>query len=152
MGDAGSLYLGLVLGALALALFGRAEGAAGPWLVAPVAALAAPIFDTTLVTIARPLHRRSPFQGGRDHTTHRLVRLGLSTRHAVLTLYAAAILLAALGLWADTLPALGRAAVALGMVLGLGAIGAGLMRVPVYVDDKLKATGGQMGAGSEAGD
>ena len=45
--------------------------------------LAVPILDTTLVTIARLLDGRPIHQGGRDHSSHRLVRFGLSERHAV---------------------------------------------------------------------
>src|SRR5262249_10927566 len=39
-----------------------------------------------LVTIVRLLEGRPIYQGGRDHTSHRLVRFGLSERHAVLLL------------------------------------------------------------------
>jgi UDP-GlcNAc:undecaprenyl-phosphate GlcNAc-1-phosphate transferase len=48
-----------------------------------VLVLAVPILDTTLVTVARLLDGRPIHQGGRDHSSHRLVRLGLSERHAV---------------------------------------------------------------------
>ena len=37
-----------------------------------------PIFDTTLVTVSRLLSGRSAAQGGRDHSSHRLVAIGLS--------------------------------------------------------------------------
>ncbi len=47
-----------------------------------------PIFDTTLVTVVRKLSGRAASQGGRDHTSHRLVALGLSERRAVWMLYA----------------------------------------------------------------
>ena len=53
-----------------------------------------PILDTTLVTIVRLLEGRPIYQGGRDHTSHRLVRFGLSERHAVLLL---ALIATALG-------------------------------------------------------
>jgi hypothetical protein len=49
--------------------------------------LGLPIFDTTLVTISRLRRRVSVVQGGADHTSHRLVRLGLSHRRAVVALY-----------------------------------------------------------------
>ena len=42
-------------------------------LIVPAAVLAIPIFDTTLVTIVRRLNGRPVSQGGRDHTSHRLV-------------------------------------------------------------------------------
>ena len=50
-----------------------------------------PIFDTTFVTVARTLAGRPISMGGRDHTSHRLVALGLSERAAVLLLYLVAV-------------------------------------------------------------
>jgi UDP-GlcNAc:undecaprenyl-phosphate GlcNAc-1-phosphate transferase len=52
-----------------------------------------PIFDTTLVTLSRWFSGRRASQGGRDHSSHRLVAIGLSERRAVALLW----LLAALG-------------------------------------------------------
>jgi len=49
-----------------------------------------PIFDSALVTAVRLLSGRSPAQGGRDHTSHRLVAIGLSEPRAVVTLWALA--------------------------------------------------------------
>jgi UDP-GlcNAc:undecaprenyl-phosphate GlcNAc-1-phosphate transferase len=54
------------------------------------------IFDTTLVTISRLATRRSVFQGGQDHLSHRLVRLGLSVPIAVGTIYFGAIIIGVL--------------------------------------------------------
>jgi UDP-GlcNAc:undecaprenyl-phosphate GlcNAc-1-phosphate transferase len=56
----------------------------------PILVLFIPIFDTTFVTILRKLSGRAASQGGRDHTSHRLVALGLSEKRAVLLLYALA--------------------------------------------------------------
>ena len=56
--------------------------------------LAIPILDTTLVTIARLVEKRPVTQGGRDHTSHRLVYYGLSETKAVLLL---AIVASAIG-------------------------------------------------------
>jgi UDP-GlcNAc:undecaprenyl-phosphate GlcNAc-1-phosphate transferase len=50
-----------------------------------------PILDTTLVTFTRLLRGQSPAQGGRDHTSHRLIAFGLNERQAVLALYAIAL-------------------------------------------------------------
>lgn len=84
-GDAGSLFLGFVLAVLLLEL--RANG---PTRVPVVVILAIPglaLFDTSLVVISRLCHRTSPFQGGKDHTSHRLVRLGLSVPVAISLLF-----------------------------------------------------------------
>jgi UDP-GlcNAc:undecaprenyl-phosphate GlcNAc-1-phosphate transferase len=60
-------------------------------LAVPVLILFVPIFDTTFVTVLRKLWGRKASQGGRDHTSHRLVALGLTERNAVLMLYGFAI-------------------------------------------------------------
>jgi UDP-GlcNAc:undecaprenyl-phosphate GlcNAc-1-phosphate transferase len=59
-------------------------------LMLPVLLLLVPLFDTLFVSVARTVAGCSIAQGGRDHTSHRLVSLGLSERGAVLTLYAMA--------------------------------------------------------------
>src|SRR5262249_27159002 len=59
-------------------------------LLVPVLLLLLPIVDTTLVTVSRKLAGRPISTGGRDHTSHRLVALGLSERAATLTLWAMA--------------------------------------------------------------
>jgi UDP-GlcNAc:undecaprenyl-phosphate GlcNAc-1-phosphate transferase len=86
MGDAGSLYLGFVLSVLALHL--RSYASLRLTFLVPVMVLAIPIFDTALVVVARLIQRRSPFHGGRDHTSHRLVFLGLPVPAAVALIYA----------------------------------------------------------------
>ncbi|PEN14528.1 hypothetical protein CRI94_05750 [Longibacter salinarum] len=93
MGDCGSLFLGYVLAALGLIIQAQSV-TAGPVAVSlvPLAVLAVPIFDTTLVTLVRKLSGRPISQGGRDHSSHRLVFLGLSERHAVLMLYGLSLL------------------------------------------------------------
>ncbi len=86
MGDAGSLVIGYVLASVA---------ALGSWkspttptsVLIPFLVLAYPIFDTTLVTILRWKRRLPLFQGGKDHSSHRLVSLGLSELEAVLLIY-----------------------------------------------------------------
>ena len=88
MGDCGSLFLGYVIAAFAVVVQGQISGRSGLGIyLVSVAVLAVPIFDTTLVTVARTLSGRAVSQGGRDHSSHRLVVLGLSERGAVLTLY-----------------------------------------------------------------
>ena len=86
MGDCGSLFLGFLLSIVTIL---------GTWqeatnllfvLLVPLFILAIPIFDTTLVTFYRKTYGRSISQGGKDHSSHRLVFLGLSERKAVLIL------------------------------------------------------------------
>ena len=91
MGDSGSLFLGYTLAALAVVIQTETASAGFTAYFVSAAVLAVPIFDTTLVTVARTLSGRSVSQGGRDHSSHRLVFLGLSERQAVLTLYGIAL-------------------------------------------------------------
>src|SRR5215207_3322623 len=91
MGDAGSLLLGFLLAVLALKLRFPNVDPQRTWPI-PLLILAVPIFDTTVVTISR-LQRRVPISsGGRDHVSHRLVRLGMGVRQAVATIYLVAAL------------------------------------------------------------
>jgi UDP-GlcNAc:undecaprenyl-phosphate GlcNAc-1-phosphate transferase len=91
MGDCGSLFLGYFLGAAALLHPTHRSRSLVAVLAPPVLVMAIPILDTTLVTLTRKLNGRPVSQGGRDHTSHRLVALGLSERAATLTLYGFAI-------------------------------------------------------------
>jgi UDP-GlcNAc:undecaprenyl-phosphate/decaprenyl-phosphate GlcNAc-1-phosphate transferase len=86
MGDSGSLVIGFGLASLALAASWTVAGTTVATILLPLLVLAIPILDTTLVTIARLVEKRPVTQGGRDHTSHRLVYYGLSETKAVLLL------------------------------------------------------------------
>jgi UDP-GlcNAc:undecaprenyl-phosphate GlcNAc-1-phosphate transferase len=86
MGDSGSQVVGFALAALGLASSWRVAGTTVATLILPILVLAVPILDTGLVTVVRLLEGRPIYQGGRDHSSHRLVRYGLSEKHAVLLL------------------------------------------------------------------
>lgn len=88
MGDAGSLFLGFMLAALGIRL--RLDAGPPIAVFVPLVALSVPIFDTALVTVTRVLAGKSPFLGGADHVSHRLVRLGLRVPVAVGLIYGAA--------------------------------------------------------------
>lgn len=93
MGDSGSLFLGFSLSYLSIAVQYKMGSSSAVWvLFIPISLMAIPIMDTTLVTIKRILAGRRIDQGGRDHTSHRLVALGLSEKQAVLTLYGISML------------------------------------------------------------
>ncbi|HEY5295795.1 MAG TPA: NAD-binding protein [Gaiellaceae bacterium] len=94
MGDSGSQLIGFTLAALGLASSYTVATSTVATLVLPVLVLAVPILDTTLVTIVRLLEGRPVSQGGRDHSSHRLVSLGVSETGAVVLL---ALVSAALG-------------------------------------------------------
>lgn len=90
MGDSGSLFLGFTLAVLAIARKPQASNVFAV-LSVPTLIFLLPILDTTFVTFTRILRGQSPAQGGRDHTSHRLVAFGLSERQAVLVLYSLAL-------------------------------------------------------------
>ncbi|WP_259074555.1 hypothetical protein [Salinibacter ruber] len=129
MGDCGSLVLGY--GVAALAVMGQGAVTAGPGVavLASICALAVPILDTTLVTVTRMQAGRSVADGGRDHTSHRLVTLGLSESAAVGTLHGMSAVAGGVGLTALVVePTLFYAACAFGTV-ALGVLGVYLGRL-----------------------
>ncbi len=93
MGDCGSMFVGFFLASSALInINGGRSRSFLPVLAVPILVLFIPIFDTTFVTVLRKLSGRAASQGGRDHTSHRLVALGMSESHAVWMLYGFAAL------------------------------------------------------------
>lgn len=86
MGDSGSLFLGVMLATVGIKLRFPANTDFITWMV-PVIVLGLPIFDTTLVTLSRLRRGISPFTPGKDHVSHRLVRLGFSQKETVMGLY-----------------------------------------------------------------
>jgi len=86
MGDVGSLALGFFL-SLAFVASAQHVSTVFSVLFTPVLVLFLPIFDTVLVSVTRRLNGRAISAGAKDHSSHRLVLLGLSERNAVLTLY-----------------------------------------------------------------
>jgi UDP-GlcNAc:undecaprenyl-phosphate GlcNAc-1-phosphate transferase len=105
MGDAGALPLGFLLGVIGIKIKFIHFPLASTWM-APIVVLGVLIFDTSLVVFSRLRRHRPIFQGGSDHTSHRLVQLGISPPRAVLTLYVAATALGALALFLTRAPAL----------------------------------------------
>ncbi|MCO5170560.1 MAG: hypothetical protein M9894_29855 [Planctomycetes bacterium] len=132
MGDAGSLLLGFVLAGLAVRLPVEAGASPAQRLAVMAFVIGAPLFDTALVWVTRTNARRPFLLGGRDHTTHRLMALGLSPRRTLLVVYGVA---AALGGVALAVARGGAglavvASVAGGVLLVL--LGVFLGQVPVY--------------------
>jgi UDP-GlcNAc:undecaprenyl-phosphate GlcNAc-1-phosphate transferase len=142
MGDCGSLFLGFSISALALMATSGPVVHLLPALIVPGVLLAIPIFDTTLVSIARWLHGRPLSQGGRDHTTHRLVALGVPEKLVALLLYATTALLCALSLAVAGSPPIAAITLAALILLAMGLVGAFLGAVPVYQSPGGTPTGG----------
>ena len=81
MGDAGSLYLGFLLSYIGLKI--RVNQSETPQLFISAVVLGVALLDTTLVVVSRIKRGVSPFEGGKDHLSHRLMRLGVSVRRGV---------------------------------------------------------------------
>ncbi|MGA7992104.1 MAG: hypothetical protein WCC53_11765 [Thermoanaerobaculia bacterium] len=132
MGDGGSLFLGYSLGTLSILRVTARPLVSLSIIAVPLFVLAIPIFDTTLVTVLRILHGRPVSQGGRDHSSHRLVSLGLSERRAVATLYFVAASTGLVSLLLPRLPASLVVLCVLVVILGIYYFGAALGSVTVY--------------------
>jgi len=100
LGDAGSLPMGYLLSALSIT---AAESASIDAMVPPLIVLGYPVFDITFVTVVRIKERRRFYQGGKDHSSHRLAALSLSTRKTALVIYALCLTLGAIALMVDGL-------------------------------------------------
>jgi UDP-GlcNAc:undecaprenyl-phosphate GlcNAc-1-phosphate transferase len=88
MGDAGALFLGLILATLTIRMD---PGITPNWqsIAIPVILLAIPILDTTVAVVSRIYRGFSPLEGGKDHLSHRLVRIGMKPKNAAITLWIA---------------------------------------------------------------
>jgi UDP-GlcNAc:undecaprenyl-phosphate/decaprenyl-phosphate GlcNAc-1-phosphate transferase len=93
MGDAGALFLGVLLATLTIRLNPDTQTQLGSYFT-PIFLLAVPILDTTVAVFSRIRRHISPFQGGQDHLSHRLIRAGLSRRKAAVSLWALSALFA----------------------------------------------------------
>jgi UDP-GlcNAc:undecaprenyl-phosphate GlcNAc-1-phosphate transferase len=145
MGDSGSLFIGLNLALLTLGLPQESHGRSNVLSIigAPLFLLLVPILDTTLVTVSRILAGRSAAQGGRDHSSHRLVAMGLSERAAVAVLWTLAGLGGLLALAIHGLPEAWMSVPAAVFALAMIIFAVYLAHVRVYdgIDDSLVQTG-----------
>jgi UDP-GlcNAc:undecaprenyl-phosphate GlcNAc-1-phosphate transferase len=97
MGDTGSQFLGVFLAAMGIIYFwndpyATEMPATGKLLVSTLMTFMLPILDTTVVVVNRISSGRSPFIGGKDHTTHSLALLGLSDRQVAIVFVGFAII------------------------------------------------------------
>ena len=97
MGDAGALFLGVLLATLTVRFEPNAQTQIGSYLI-PILLLAIPILDTTVAVLSRVRRHLSPFQGGQDHLSHRLIRAGLSRKQAAFSLWSLSAFFAAVAI------------------------------------------------------
>jgi UDP-GlcNAc:undecaprenyl-phosphate GlcNAc-1-phosphate transferase len=137
MGDCGSMFIGFFLASSALVnVTGGRSRSLLPVLAVPILVLFIPIFDTTFVTVLRKLSGRAASQGGRDHTSHRLVALGLSEHRAVLLLYGLAALSGLLAIMVRELKPDVSLALVAGFTLVLTLLGVYLAGVKAYDEEE----------------
>jgi UDP-GlcNAc:undecaprenyl-phosphate GlcNAc-1-phosphate transferase len=140
MGDCGSMFIGFFLATTSLmSIAGGRSRSFLPVLAVPILVLLIPIFDTTFVTILRKLSGRAASQGGRDHTSHRLVALGMSERRAVWMLYGFAALSGLLAMLVRKMNLDVSLAVIIGFTVLLTLLGVYLAGVKVYDEEEVKA-------------
>jgi len=140
MGDCGSMFIGFFLASAALVnLTGGRSRSFLPVLAVPILVLFIPIFDTTFVTILRKVSGRAASHGGRDHTSHRLVALGMSERRAVLMLYGLAAVSGFLAIGARALRTDVSIALLFGFTIALTLLGVYLAGVKAYDEESAAA-------------
>ena len=117
MGDAGSMFIGLVLASVAL-IESQYKSATAAVLLVPITALAIPIYDTFTAVIRRILKRGSIFRADKKHLHHRLLSTGLQQRQIVLFLYLVTLYLGVFAFLFVLIPE--KYALILLVLLGLG--------------------------------
>jgi UDP-GlcNAc:undecaprenyl-phosphate GlcNAc-1-phosphate transferase len=132
MGDAGSLLTGMILASASVAHGAANAGELLSVVAAPMLVLAIPIFDTTLVVVSRLLSGRWPSEGGRDHSSHRMVAMGLSEPAAVGVLWVLAAIGGLIGVGVQHLELESAGLVAAGFVVAMAIFAAYLAGVRVY--------------------
>ena len=98
MGDAGALFLGVLLATLTVRFEPTTHSLISAYFV-PIFLLAIPILDTTVAVLSRIRRHISPFQGGQDHLSHRLIRAGCSRRTAAFSLWGLSALYASIAVF-----------------------------------------------------
>ena len=121
MGDAGALFLGIIVSVLTIRLNPGINPLWNSIALLPML-LAVPILDTCIAVFSRIKRGISPFTGGKDHLSHRLMRKGISKRNTAYCLWAMQASFVALALitykWTASL---GTPAIALAGAYWLGA-------------------------------
>ena len=138
MGDSGSLLIGFSVAAITLThgAGGAAKSNPSSIVAVPLLVLLIPIFDTTLVTVSRILSGRFAADGGRDHSSHRLVAIGLSERAAVTVLWLLAAVGGCLGIAMDLLNLSWAGLVASLFFVAMTIFAVFLLRVRVYAEEE----------------
>jgi UDP-GlcNAc:undecaprenyl-phosphate GlcNAc-1-phosphate transferase len=90
MGDGGSYFLGFMLAGLSI--LGSMKSQATVAILIPIIALGVPLMDAFIAPIRRVVLGKGPFQADTSHIHHKLLKMGLNQRRAVLWMYGVTIL------------------------------------------------------------
>lgn len=142
MGDGGSMFAGFVLATLAISSPSPHTRLFVSGLFCPALTFLYPIFDTTLVSVLRRLAGRPISVGGKDHSSHRLVSLGISERKVVWLLWGLTAVGSATGLLTTWMP-LGAIGIAVLLFLGTALFGIFLGNIPAYAIPEAALVGSQ---------
>ena len=97
MGDAGALFLGMLLATLLVRFDPNPINLYAGFAI-PIMIMAIPILDTSVAVISRIQRKKSPFEGGQDHLSHRLIRRNLGRKKTALILWFLTTLFVALAI------------------------------------------------------
>jgi UDP-GlcNAc:undecaprenyl-phosphate GlcNAc-1-phosphate transferase len=97
MGDAGALFLGMLLATLLVRFDPNPINLYAGFAI-PIMIMAIPILDTSAAVISRIQRKKSPFEGGQDHLSHRLIRRNLGRKKTALVLWFLTALFVALAI------------------------------------------------------
>jgi UDP-GlcNAc:undecaprenyl-phosphate GlcNAc-1-phosphate transferase len=143
MGDCGSLVIGYAIAVLSLYHGEFVSGSRLSGLAVPLLILMVPLLDTTLVTIIRVLSGRKASTGGRDHTSHRLVLMGLSEKSAVLFLYGIGTVSGIAGVFVSHSDTVTSPAVIVPTVSAIALMGIYLSQLRVYPEKEFSVLRGK---------
>jgi UDP-GlcNAc:undecaprenyl-phosphate GlcNAc-1-phosphate transferase len=116
LGDSGALFIGLILSILLLQ-FEPSTSEKLSSIAIPILIMAIPIIDTSVVVISRCQRGVSPFQGGRDHLSHRIISQGCSRKQAAFLIWSLGAIFALLGIVVDQIkPSSGNVVSGVGIV------------------------------------
>jgi UDP-N-acetylmuramyl pentapeptide phosphotransferase/UDP-N-acetylglucosamine-1-phosphate transferase len=96
MGDAGSLFLGLITTILSIELINSSPQENSLYLMIVFAMIMIPVFDTLRVFFIRMLRKKSPFSADQNHAHHYLIKFGFNHKKVVLFIYLSHILICSL--------------------------------------------------------
>lgn len=114
MGDSGSMFLGLIFGAVSVA--GVLKSISAFALLVPIIIMGVPITDAALAIIRRAVQNRPITEADSGHIHHKLLHRGMEHRKVVIIIYIWSALLSAAGFGANYLTPLWK--IVLFVVLG----------------------------------